>query len=86
VHPIPDQTPPSFLKGTIVSVDCSTPPRATLTVPSGGKTWKMQVADSKHVLLIGADNFSCSWSKQKVALNYRETGAGEGRVFSIEVQ
>ena len=86
VHPIPNQTPPSFLKGTIVSVDCSTPPHATLTVLSGSKTWKMQVADSKHVLLIGADNFSCSWSKQKVALNYRETGAGEGRVFSIEVQ
>jgi tetratricopeptide (TPR) repeat protein len=86
VHPIPDQTPPSFLKGTIVSIDCSTPPHATLTVLSGSKTWKMQVADSKHVLLIGADNFSCSWSKQKVALNYRETGAGEGRVFSIEVQ
>ena len=46
----------------------------------------MQVADSKHVPLIGADTFSCSWSKQKVALNYRETGVGEGRVFSIEVQ
>jgi len=86
VHPIPSQTPPSFLKGTIVSVDCSTPPHATMTVLSGSKTWKMQVVDSKHVLLIGADNFSCSWSKQKVALNYRETGAGEGRVFSIEVQ
>ncbi len=83
---IPDQTPPGFLKGTIVSVDCSTPPHATLTVLSGSKTWKMQVADSKHVLLIGADNFSCSWSKQKVALNYRETGEDEGRVFSIEVQ
>jgi hypothetical protein len=57
-----------------------------LTVLSSGKTWKMQVADSKHVLLIGSDTFSCSWSKQKVALNYRETAAGEGRVFSIEVQ
>jgi tetratricopeptide (TPR) repeat protein len=83
---IPDQTPPGFLKGTIVSVDCSTPPHATMTVLSDGETWKMQVADSKHVLLIGADNFSCSWTKQKVALNYRETGEDEGRVFSIEVQ
>jgi hypothetical protein len=46
----------------------------------------MQVPDSKHVALIGADTFSCSWSKQKVALNYRETGAGAGRVVSIEVQ
>jgi tetratricopeptide (TPR) repeat protein len=83
---VPNQAPPSFLKGTIVSVDCSSPPVATLTVVSGGKTWKMQVSDSKHVLLIGADVFSCSWNKQKVALNYRETGAGAGRVVSIEVQ
>ena len=86
VRVIPSQTPPSFLKGTITGVDCSTPPQATLTVVSGGKTWKMQVPDSKHVLLIGADLFSCSWSKQKVALNYRETGAGAGRVVSIEIQ
>ena len=69
-----------------MSIDCSSPPEATLTVVSGGKTWKMQVPDSKHVLLIGADAFSCSWSKQKVALNYRETGTGVGRVVSIEVQ
>lgn len=86
VRIIPSQTPSSFLKGTIMSIDCSTPPAATLTVVSNGKTWKMQVPDSKHVALIGADTFSCSWSKQKVALNYRETGAGAGRVVSIEVQ
>ena len=69
-----------------MSIDCSAPPNATLTVVSDGKTWKMQVPDSTHVLLIGADTFSCSWSKQKVALNYRETGTGAGRVVSIEVQ
>ena len=86
VRVIPSQTAPSFLKGTIMSIDCSAPPAATLTVVSDGKTWRMQVPDSTHVLLIGADTFSCSWSKQKVALNYRETGAGVGRVVSIEVQ
>ncbi len=86
VRIIPSQTPPSFLKGTIMSIDCSAPPEATLTVVSDGKTWRMQVPDSKHVLVIGADTFSCSWSRQKVALNYRETGTGAGRVVSIEVQ
>ena len=86
VGSVPNQTAPSFLKGTIVGVDCSALPNATLTVVSGGKTWKMQVSDSKHVLLIGADVFSCSWSKQKVALNYRQIGAGAGQVVSIEVQ
>ena len=86
IRVIPTPTPPSFLKGTIMSIDCSAPPNATLTVVSGGKTWKMQVPDREHVALIGAAAFSCSWSKQKVALNYRETGTGVGRVVSIEVQ
>jgi hypothetical protein len=59
---------------------------ATLTVLSGTKTWKMRVADTKHVLLLGADEFSCAWNKQKVALNYRENGEAVGSVVSIEVQ
>jgi len=46
----------------------------------------MQVRDSKHVLVLGADEFSCSWKKQKVALNYRATGDTAGSVVSIEVQ
>lgn len=86
VRVIPSQTPLSFLKGTIIGVDCSAPPAATLTVVANGKNWKMQVPDSRKVPLIGGDGFSCSWSRQKVALNYRGTGDGEGRVVSIEVQ
>jgi Tfp pilus assembly protein PilF len=75
-----------FLKGTIVAVDCSIPPAAALTVASGGKSWKMKVNDSHHVLVLGADTFSCDWSKQKVAMNYRETGEATGSVVSIEIQ
>jgi tetratricopeptide (TPR) repeat protein len=75
-----------FLRGTLTNVDCSTPPLATLTVVSGAKTWKMNVADKSHVILIGAADFSCAWSKQKVALNYRETSNGEGNVISVEIQ
>ena len=76
----------NFLKGTVDSVDCSSAPTATLTVLSGAKTWTMQVKDNKHVLVLGADEFSCSWKKQKVALNYRATGDTAGSVVSIEVQ
>jgi Flp pilus assembly protein TadD len=75
-----------FLKGTIVAVDCSIPPAAALTIASGGKSWKMQVNDSQRVLVLGADTFSCHWSKQKVAMNYRETGEATGSVVSIEIQ
>jgi tetratricopeptide (TPR) repeat protein len=86
VSAIPIQTRTDFLKGTIVTVDCASPPMAILTVISGGKNWKMQVRDTGHVLVIGADRFSCAWSKQRVALNYRTTGDGAGNVISIEVQ
>ena len=82
----PNQGPPKFLKGVIQEVDCSSPPAATLTVASGKKSWKMQVSDSTHVLLIGADNFSCSWAQKKVAINYHETSDSTGSVFSIEIQ
>jgi tetratricopeptide (TPR) repeat protein len=75
-----------FLHGTLTGVDCSTTPQAILTVVSGGKTWKMNVADRGHFILIGADEFSCSWNKRKVAVNYRETSEGAGNVISLEMQ
>jgi hypothetical protein len=59
---------------------------AVLTVISGTKSWKMKIADRNHFILIGADAFSCSWSSQKVAVNYRETADGEANVISLEIQ
>jgi Flp pilus assembly protein TadD len=78
--------PVKFMKGILTTVDCSTPPSAVLTVVSGNATWKIKVADTNHVVLLGADSFSCSWSKRKIALNYTETAAGEGRAISLELQ
>jgi tetratricopeptide (TPR) repeat protein len=75
-----------YMKGTLTSVDCTTPPSAVLTVVAGNATWKMKVTDINHTVVLGADAFSCSWSKRKVALNYVETGAGQGRVVSVELQ
>jgi cytochrome c-type biogenesis protein CcmH/NrfG len=75
-----------FLKGMLTNADCGTPPSVLLTVVAGAKTWKMKVADRNHLILIGADQFSCSWSKQKVAVNYRETAEGEANVVSLEIQ
>jgi len=82
----PNQGTPKFLKGVIQGIDCSSPPAATLTIASGKKSWKMQVPDSTHILLIGADSFSCSWAQKKVAINYHETSDSTGSVFSIEIQ
>jgi tetratricopeptide (TPR) repeat protein len=92
ISPEPPTTMPTnlgttkYVRGVLTNVDCSAPPLATLTLVSGAKTLKMKVADTNHVVLIGADAFSCSWNKQKVALKYRETSEGEGNVVSLEVQ
>jgi tetratricopeptide (TPR) repeat protein len=82
----PSATTVKFMKGLLTSVDCAASPSAVLTVVSGTSTWKMKVADLNRVVLMGADKFSCSWTKQKVAVNYVETGSGEGRVISLELQ
>lgn len=84
----PDSAPKAarFLKGVITGVDCSSPPMAVVTVAAGPKTWKMNVHDSDHVVVLGADKFSCAWTKQKVAFNYRDAGDAAGDVISIEIQ
>lgn len=75
-----------FLKGTLESVDCSSPPGATLVFQAAGKAWTMKVPDTKHALVLGADTFSCKWQKQKASINYRQTEDTAGTVISIEIQ
>jgi hypothetical protein len=84
---VPKELPPvRFLKGKVTAVDCSSPPAAVLTVVSGTKTWKFQVKDSGHVVVIGGDTLSCAWKNQNLAVNYRATGEASGDVVSVEVQ
>jgi len=77
---------PIFIHGILKRVDCSTEPAAQLTVTSGSKTLNLKVADTTHVILMGADHFSCSWSNRKVAVNYRQNDSGETSVMSLELQ
>ncbi len=85
IQQLPNQ-PIAFLKGKIVSVDCSAVPQAVLEVSSGSKTWHMRVANRAKVLLIGADQFSCDWKGKAVAINYRPQAAETGDVVSLELQ
>jgi len=78
--------PPIFLRGTISAVDCSADPSAILTVSSGSKTVKLKIVDKRHVVLIGTDEFSCAWTNKKVAVNYRQSEAGETNVMALELQ
>jgi tetratricopeptide (TPR) repeat protein len=76
--------PVQFLKGKIVSSDCSKPPEATVTILSGMTTYKMHASDYKSLLVIGEDQFSCDWKNRVVSVNYRAVGKHEGELVSIE--
>jgi tetratricopeptide (TPR) repeat protein len=85
-EPQPDKRPIKFVKGKLLSVDCSQSPSATLTVSSNGKALKLRTDDFKSLTLIGAENFSCEWSSRSVSVNYRAGGKADGDLVSLEVQ
>jgi tetratricopeptide (TPR) repeat protein len=76
--------PVQFLKGKIVSSDCSKPPEAMVTILSGMTTYKLHASDYKSLLVIGEDQFSCDWKNRLVSVNYRAVGKNEGELVSIE--
>ncbi len=78
--------PVQFLKGKIVSSDCSKPPEAIVTVLSGMTTYKLHSPDYKSLLVIGEDQFSCDWKNRLVSVNYRAIGKNQGELVSIEVR
>jgi hypothetical protein len=87
VAPKPGTTGPvQFLKGKIVSSDCSKAPEATVTVLSGMTTYKLHAVDYKSLLVIGEEQFSCDWTNRLVSVNYRAAGKHEGELVSIEVR
>jgi hypothetical protein len=75
-----------FLKGKILRAECAAPPVAVLTVTSAGKELKLRIRDRHRVILIGADKFSCDWTNQAVAINFRDGKDGEAEVISLEIQ
>jgi tetratricopeptide (TPR) repeat protein len=81
-----DKRPIIYLKAKLVSVDCSIPPSAIVTVTSGAKTLKLRAADSKSLPLVGADQFSCEWKDRQVSVNYKASSAGGGDLVSLELR
>src|SRR5712692_9018534 len=82
----PDKRPSQYLKGKLVTVDCSQSPAATLTIASGAQTVKLRTGDFKSLLLIGADQFSCGWRDRSVSVNYKAAGQGAGDLVSLEIR
>jgi tetratricopeptide (TPR) repeat protein len=84
--PQPDKRPIQFLKGKIISVDCSHAPSAILTVSGGAKVLKLHTENYKSLMVMGADDFSCEWKGRAVAVNYRAGGTADGDLVSVELE
>jgi Flp pilus assembly protein TadD len=82
----PDKRTIRFLKGKLVTVDCSQAPSAILTVSAGAQVLRLRTEDYKSLTLIGADDFSCAWRSRTVSVNYRPGGKADGDLVSVEVQ
>lgn len=78
--------PVQFLKGKIVSSDCSNTLEATVTILSGMTTYKMHTSNYKSLVVMGEEQFSCDWKNRLVSVNYRALGKHEGELVSIEVR
>ena len=82
-----DKRPVSFVKGTIVSVDCSVDPGAVLTLRVAGKPLKLRAKSRNKIVMIGGENFDCAWKNVKVSANYRKPQAGAvGDIVSLELE
>ena len=81
----PDTRKTQYLKGTLVGVQCPGDRSAELVVVANRKTWRFEVADRSKALLIGADNFECSWKNIPVSINFKASGVDKGDLVSLEV-
>ncbi len=85
-HAHPDTRRMVYLTGKLISVDCSSPPAATVTFLSGGKTYRLRIPDRDKVVLINAGKFACDWKGVKAYANYRDDGNLNGEIVSLELQ
>ncbi len=76
----------TFLKGTLIRVDCSHSPEAVLTIRAGSRTVKLRTDNYKSLLIVGADDFSCEWTNRALVANYKAGGKADGDLVSVEVQ
>ena len=85
-QPVIDKRPVKFIKGHILSVDCSQPPAATVSITDSRGTLKLHVRDYKSTTVIGAGVFSCGWKNVPASINYRDGGKAQSDLVSIEIQ
>ena len=80
-----DKRPIKFLKGKVMSVDCSQEPEAVVVVSEGKRTLKLRAANYNSVAVLGSGKFSCDWKGIAAGVNYRPGGKLDGDLVSVEV-
>jgi hypothetical protein len=80
-----DKRPTKFVKGVLSTVDCSKPPSAIVTINSGTTVLTLRARDTKSLVVIGADQFSCDWKDVQVSVNYKASSSTSGDLVSLEV-
>jgi tetratricopeptide (TPR) repeat protein len=82
----PDNRKVLYMYGRLQSVDCTGDPVAVLMVRSGQKLLKLRAENYKKLLVMGEDEFSCSWRDRRVLVNYKPGGKNDGDVVTLELQ
>jgi tetratricopeptide (TPR) repeat protein len=82
----PDRRKVQFVRGKLLSVDCSEDPVAVLRVAVGARTMKLRTDNYKNLLLVGDDQFSCHWQGISVLVNYKAGGKTDGDLVSLELR
>lgn len=77
--------PLSFMRGSLVGIDCSAKPSAVATVVSGGKTWKLKAADASLVETRTSKGF-CSLANKRVVIFYHKTAPDSGELVGLDVE
>jgi tetratricopeptide (TPR) repeat protein len=79
--------PTKYLYAELLSVDCSSPPRATLNLNADGKRLRLNAPDAKQVIVIGSgETFSCAWRNRRVLVNYKAGGQSDGELVTVELK
>jgi tetratricopeptide (TPR) repeat protein len=82
----PDKRPLKFLKGNLVSVDCTRSPAAVLSIFNGTKVLKLRTENYSALVILGSEKFSCEWKHLQMSANYKPGGKSDGDLVSLEIQ
>ncbi len=79
--------PTKYLYAELMSVDCSSPPRATLNLNADGRRLRLNAPDAKQVIVVGSEEtFSCDWRNRKVLVNYKPGAQSDGELVTVELK